>query len=169
MRVRRPNASVPAKSRPALRARCRRAGPRENPDENATCATERFVYELASRCRDLYWTKLQKAVFFADMICYERFSCSLTGLSCAHATYGPVMDRKDEVRCILVDRGTIGFRECGWGEILVPLQPGDLPFNAEEMALIDDIARFVNSFNTAPSSPISRTSSSAGTGALTAR
>ncbi|MBR3315314.1 MAG: hypothetical protein IKG18_14395 [Atopobiaceae bacterium] len=59
------------------------------------------------------------------------------------------MDRKDEVRCILVDRGTIGFRECGWGEILVPLQPGDLPFNAEEMALIDDIARFVNSFNKA--------------------
>ena len=108
-----------------------------------------LVYELASRCRDLYWTKLQKAIFFADMICYERYSCSLTGLSYAHATYGPVMDRKDEVRCILVDRGTIGFRECGWGEILVPLQSGDQPFNAEEMALIDEIARFVNSFNTA--------------------
>ncbi len=108
-----------------------------------------LVYELASRCRDLYWTKLQKAIFFADMICYERYSCSLTGLSYAHATYGPVMDRKDEVRCILVDRGTIGFRECGWGEILVPLQSGDLPFNAEETALIDEVSRFVNSFNTA--------------------
>lgn len=108
-----------------------------------------LVYELASRCRDLYWTKLQKAIFFADMICYERYSCSLTGLSYAHATYGPVMDRMDEVRCILVDRGAIGFRECGWGEILVPLQSGGLPFNAEEMTLIDEIARFVNSFNTA--------------------
>ncbi len=108
-----------------------------------------LVYELASRCRDLYWTKLQKAIFFADMICYERFSCSLTGLCYAHATYGPVMDRKDEVRYILVDRGTIGFRECGWGEILVPQRLENLPFNAEEMALIDEIARFVNSFNTA--------------------
>lgn len=108
-----------------------------------------LVYELASRCRDLYWTKLQKAIFFADMICYERYSCSLTGLSYAHATYGPVMDRMDEVRCILVNRGAIGFREYGWGEILVPLQSGDLPFNAEEMTLIDEIARFVNSFNTA--------------------
>ena len=108
-----------------------------------------LVYELASRCHDLYWTKLQKAIFFTDMICYERYSCSLTGLRYVHATYGPVMDRKDELRFILVDRGTIGFRECGWGEILVPLQPGSLPFNADEMALIDDIARFVNSFNTA--------------------
>lgn len=108
-----------------------------------------LVYELATRCRDLYWTKLQKATFFADMVCYERNSCSLTGLSYAHATYGPVMDRKDEVRYILVDRGTMGFRECGWGEILVPLQSDVLPFNADEMALIDDIACFVNSFNTA--------------------
>ena len=108
-----------------------------------------LVYELASRCRDLYWTKLQKAIFFTDMICYERYSCSLTGLSYAHATYGPVMDRKDEVRCILVDRGIIDFRECGWGEILVPLQSNGLLFNAEEMALIDDIVRFVNTFSAA--------------------
>lgn len=108
-----------------------------------------LVYALASRCRDLYWTKLQKAVFFADMICYERFSCSLTGLSYAHATHGPVMDRKDELRCILVDRGTIEFQECGWGEILVPLRSGDQPFNAEEIGLIDGIARFVNTFRTA--------------------
>ena len=108
-----------------------------------------LVYELASKCRDLYWTKLQKAIFFADMICYERFSCSLTGLSYAHATFGPVMDRKDEIRCILVDRGTIGFRECGWGEILVPLQSSGLAFNDEEVMLIDDVARFVNTFDTA--------------------
>ncbi len=108
-----------------------------------------LVYELASRCRYLYWTKLQKAIFFADMICYERYSCSLTGLSYAHATYGPVMDRMDEIRCILVGRGTIGFRQCGWGEVLVPLQSGGLPFNAEEMALIDEIARLIDTFNTA--------------------
>lgn len=108
-----------------------------------------LVYELANRCRELYWTKLQKAIFFADMVCYERYSCSLTGLSYAHATFGPVMDRKDEVRYILVDRGTIGFRESGWGEILVPLQSSSQPFSTHEMELIDEIARFVNSFNTA--------------------
>ena len=108
-----------------------------------------LVYELTSRCHDLYWTKLQKAAFFADMVCYERNSCSLTGLSYAHATFGPVMDRKEEVRYILIDRGTIGFRECGWGEILVPLQLSIQPFNMEELALIEEVADFVNTFNTA--------------------
>ncbi|WP_165249620.1 type II TA system antitoxin MqsA family protein [Adlercreutzia sp. ZJ141] len=108
-----------------------------------------LVYELARKCRDLYWTKLQKALFFADMVCYERSSCSLTGLSYAHATFGPVMDQKDEVRYILVSRGTIGFRECGWGEILVPLQLSTQPFNAEEIVLIDEVASFVNSFSSA--------------------
>ncbi|WP_172136211.1 type II TA system antitoxin MqsA family protein [Adlercreutzia sp. ZJ473] len=108
-----------------------------------------LIYELTSRCRDLYWTKLQKALFFVDMICYERYSCSLTGLSYAHATFGPVMDRKDEVRFILVDRGIIGFRECGWGEILVPLQHSTQPFNTEEIELINEVANFVNSFSSA--------------------
>lgn len=108
-----------------------------------------LVYELASRCRNLYWTKLQKALFFADMIRYERSGCSLTGLSYAHATYGPVMDRKDEVRLVLVNRGAVDFMEDGWGEVLVPLQPGAHHFNDQELALIDEVARFVNSFSTA--------------------
>lgn len=108
-----------------------------------------LVYELASRCQDLYWTKLQKAVFFADMISFERYSCSLTGLSYAHATHGPVMDRKDEVRYILVDRGTIAFRERGWGEILVPLRPSVQRFSPEELELIDEVANFVNTFASA--------------------
>lgn len=108
-----------------------------------------LVLELANKCHELYWTKLQKAAFFADMVCYERCSRSLTGLSYAHATYGPVIDRKDEVRCVLVDRGVVDFREHGWGEILMPLQPDGQPFNANELALIDEIARFVNSFHSA--------------------
>ena len=108
-----------------------------------------LVYELASKCRELYWTKLQKALFFADMVSYERFSRSLTGLSYAHAAFGPVVDHKDEVRLILVNRGTISFKECGWGEVLVPLEPSEQPFGAEELALIDEVAVFVNSFGTA--------------------
>ena len=49
-----------------------------------------LVHELATTCRELYWTKLQKAMFFADMLSYERFSCSLTGLSYAHAPMAPL-------------------------------------------------------------------------------
>ena len=108
-----------------------------------------LAFELARRCDDLYWTKLQKAMFFADTLCFERFSRSLTGMSYAHATYGPVMDRKDEVRLILVERGTIEFRECGWGELLVPLETCAGPFSAEELSLVDEVSRFVNTFGSA--------------------
>lgn len=108
-----------------------------------------LVHALASKCHDLYWTKLQKAMFFADMACFERFSRSLTGLSYAHATFGPVVDHKDEMRYLLVNRETIAFRECGWGEVLVPLQPCGQPFSTDEQALIDEVARFVDTFSTA--------------------
>ena len=108
-----------------------------------------LAFELASRCRELYWTKLQKATFFVDMICFERFGSSLTGLSYARAPYGPVMDRRDEVRLILVNRGTVGFSESGWGELLVPLRGGAGVFSAGELELVDEVSRFVNTFDAA--------------------
>lgn len=108
-----------------------------------------LAFELASRCHELYWTKLQKAMFFADMVGFERSSRSLTGLSYAHATYGPVMDRKDEVRYRLASRRAVDFRECGWGEVLVPIQLEGQPFSPMELAIIAEVADFVNSFDTA--------------------
>ena len=108
-----------------------------------------LAFELATRCHDLYWTKFQKAMFFADMVGFERDSRSLTGLSYAHATYGPVMDDKDEIRHLLVQRGAVGFCECGWGEVLVPLQAEGQPFSPMELAIIAEVATFVDSFGSA--------------------
>lgn len=108
-----------------------------------------LVFLLAGKCRELYWTKLQKAMFFADMANFERSGQSLTGLTYAHATYGPVIDCKEEVRFILAERGVVDFRELGYGEILVPLSYGVMPFSEEELSLINEIAEFVNTFTTA--------------------
>ena len=107
-----------------------------------------LVFLLASKCKELYWTKLQKAVFFADMIFFERNSVSLTGLTYAHATFGPVIDRREDVRYLLSESGIVDFKGYGWGEILVPCKPLDLPFSDEELAFIDEIAEFVNTFST---------------------
>lgn len=108
-----------------------------------------LVYRLSSKCDKLFWTKLQKALLFVDMISYERFSCSLTGLTYAHATYGPVMDRKENVRSFLAERGTVEFAEedGGYGEILVPKSEDSEPFSKAELALIDEVATFVNTFD----------------------
>lgn len=108
-----------------------------------------LAFILAGKCKELYWTKLQKAAFFADMAYFERTSRSLTGLTYAHATYGPVIDRKEEVRFILAERGIVDFREYGYGEILVPLTFDEMPFTEDELAFIDEIAEFVNTFSNA--------------------
>ena len=108
-----------------------------------------LVFILAGKCKELYWTKLQKAMFFADMVFFERKSQSLTGLTYAHATYGPIIDRKEEVRFILSERGIVEFKEHGLGEILVPLNCERVPFTADELTFIDEIAEFVNTFSRA--------------------
>lgn len=108
-----------------------------------------LVFILAGKCKDLYWTKLQKAAFFVDMAYFDRNGQSLTGLTYAHATYGPVIDRKEEIRFILADRGIVAFQEHGYGEVLVPLAYDNVPFAAEELSFIDGIAKFVNTFDSA--------------------
>ena len=110
-----------------------------------------LVFILSGKCPRLFWTKLQKALFFADMVSYERSSRSLTGLAYAHATYGPVMDKKEEVRSFLARRGTVEFAEedGGYGEVLVPKAQNGTPFTDAELALIDEVAAFVNTFDRA--------------------
>ena len=108
-----------------------------------------LMAELSRRCSKLYWTKLQKAAFYADMVSYERTGQSLTGLSYAHATYGPVIDQRDEMRLILSQRGAIDFVEEGWGEVAIPLAEGPGRFSDEELSLIDEVSAFVNTFSSA--------------------
>ena len=107
-----------------------------------------LVFARATRCHELYWTKLQKAMFFTDMVSYERNRCSLTGLTYARAPRGPIMDRMDEIRLILVRSGAVELQQYGWGEILIPKQMDLQPFSEDELALIDEMAAFVNTFDT---------------------
>ena len=108
-----------------------------------------LVFMFASKCKDLYWTKFQKAIFFADMVYFRRNGCSLTGLSYAHATFGPIINGIDETRYMLARSGAVKFIEHGWGEILLPLKSNNYPIKSEEAVFIEEIACFVNSFNSA--------------------
>lgn len=104
------------------------------------------VCELASRCKDLYKTKLQKAIFFTDFLCYARHARSMTGLSYAHANYGPVTDGKDRVIAALQESEAIELVEKDWGEVVVSRCRFENVLNEEEMHLIDEVAEFVNTF-----------------------
>lgn len=110
-----------------------------------------LVATLAAKCSKLYKTKLQKAMFFCDFLSCERFGRSITGLSYAHANYGPIINNGDYLIARLSDEGSIRLEECGWGEIVKSeSQPLDI-FTAAESELIDEVASFVDSFSTASS------------------
>ena len=105
---------------------------------------------LAAKCTDLYKTKFQKAMFFCDMLACEQLGRSLTGLQYAHADFGPIIDGKDEVVCRLEHDGFLSSMEKGWGEVLEPGEAiAEAEFDDAELALIDQVANFVNSFSTA--------------------
>lgn len=110
-----------------------------------------LVATLAAKCSKFYKTKLQKAMFFCDFLSCERFGRSITGLSYAHANYGPIINNGDYLIARLSDEGSIRLEECGWGEIVKSeSQPLDI-FTAAESELIDEVASFVDSFSTASS------------------
>lgn len=106
------------------------------------------VCELAARCKDLYKTKLQKAMFFTDFLCYAKTSRSMTGLAYAHADYGPVMDGRDRIVAELQDAGFVELTEKGWGEVVVPARRPEGVLSEDEIRLVDEVADFVNTFET---------------------
>ena len=107
------------------------------------------VVSLASRCTNLYKTKLQKAMFFLDYYCFGMSGSSLTGIEYAHADYGPVINDKDVLLCVLQRQGKIELVQRGYGEIVTPLLSPDGIFDERELGYIDLVAGFVDTFETA--------------------
>lgn len=108
-----------------------------------------LVSVLASNCRNLYRTKLQKAMFLCDFLACERTGKSITGLKYAHANYGPVMRDGDFLLAQLKRDGVVEIIEDDRGEILKACAPAACVFSQDELDVIDDVVKCVNSFSTA--------------------
>lgn len=108
-----------------------------------------LVSIIADKCKDLFKTKLQKAMFFCDFYAFELTSLSLTGMTYAHADYGPVMENYEMHLQAMKNRGIIDIVPAGdWGEVVVPVATFENPFSESEMALISNVCAFVNTFST---------------------
>lgn len=104
---------------------------------------------LAQRCDHFVKTKVQKAAFFCDNLCFERTGKSLTGMTYVHADFGPIMPNYNLKLWEMEDQGFIVNVEDGWGTVVSPgRQEIDL-FDDDELAMIDLTANFVNAFNSA--------------------
>lgn len=109
-----------------------------------------LVLLLAEKCEALFKTKLQKALFFCDFTAYEKLGKSLTGMSYAHADFGPIMDNCNMRILKMVQDGNIKLQQYGRGKIIIPaVQCADNVFSLEEEQLIDTVAEFVNTFSSA--------------------
>lgn len=107
-----------------------------------------LVWLLASKCRKLYKTKLQKAAFFCDTYACECLGKSITGASYAHANYGPVINNYEILLTAMERNGHIELQPEGCGEIIVPREKPSCEFSPEELDIVDRIVEFVDSFTT---------------------
>lgn len=132
----------------ALGAACGGAGPSRLNGYRAFDAARAayVVYALAERCPALFKTKLQKAMFFCDSLAFERTGASMTGTVYAHADFGPVMNGYALVVAGLKADGVIGLEQRGWGTVVVPASEPPCPLGAEELAIVGEVAGFVESF-----------------------
>ena len=110
-----------------------------------------LIVTFANRCRDLYTTKLQKAMYFCDALCFERTAKSMTGLTYAHAPRGPIIDQWNLMVGSMERGGFISLDQVpsGWGEIVVAHSSPEVEFDEGEREIIDTVVAFVNTFDTA--------------------
>ena len=111
---------------------------------------EVLVY-LAGNASDLFRTKLNKVLFYLDFSAFRDFGIGMTGLRYAHADYGPVPDKFEQVIAAFVDGGALYFEEHeNGGQILRARREADLSlFSREERGRLERLAAFSNSFATA--------------------
>ena len=111
---------------------------------------EILVY-LAGNASDLFRTKLNKVLFYLDFSAFRDFGIGMTGLRYAHADYGPVPDKFEQVIASFVDGDALYFVEHeNGGQIIRARREADLScFSAEERERLERLAMFSNSFTTA--------------------
>jgi putative zinc finger/helix-turn-helix YgiT family protein len=100
--------------------------------------------------QDLFKSKLQKLLFYADFLCYKRYGYQITGLAYIHHHYGPVPANHDLVQWALVTMGAIDVKPSEGpfgGELIISLgEPDRSLFNEEEIEVIDAVIDYFKDF-----------------------
>lgn len=97
---------------------------------------------------DVFKTKLNKLLFYADFKHFKEFSASISGSRYAHLPFGPVPDHYDLVLAMLHEDERISLQERDYGEyvgeIVRPLGVPDISnFSLAELKTITEVkARF---------------------------
>ena len=102
---------------------------------------------------NLFKTKLQKLLFYADFLAVKRYGRPITGLVYVHHHYGPVPAHLDLIQWALLTNGDIDvkpFEGPYEGEVIIASQEPDLTlFSQEELEVINTVAGFFRDFTAA--------------------
>lgn len=99
------------------------------------------ILYILERCGEVFNTKMNKLLFYADFLAYKRRGMAITGLSYKALNYGPVPERWDRVYSqfddIVQEPRTYGEKE---GNVLVSEGKFDISSIApEEMQILDEV------------------------------
>lgn len=108
---------------------------------------------FASKCKDFYLVRFNKAFFYADMNAYAITSKSITGLQYANAPQGPIINGYDILKGILADGKNLDVEVHYFGnneaaELIALREPDMSVFSADEQLVMENTANFLNSFRT---------------------
>lgn len=103
---------------------------------------------LASEVRDLYKTKLNKALFYLDFSAFRDLGKGITGLRYARADFGPVPDGYEAWMPAFVDGESLSYQEReNGGQVVVALRDARMGgFSKMERVQIAKVVAFVNGF-----------------------
>lgn len=114
--------------------------------EKLTALVQCFAWQT----QDLFKSKLQKLMFYADFLCYKRYGYQITGLAYIHH-YGPVPANHDLVQWALVTIGAIDVKPSEGpfgGELIISLgEPDRSLFNEEEIEVIAAVIGYFEDFS----------------------
>ena len=113
------------------------------------------IQYLAYRCKDLYATKLNKLLFYADFSYFSVMRLGLTGAHYVKLTHGPILDSYDTQLAELESKGKIRVREFPakgriGKQILPPndYRPNDSTLDEEQRKLLDWVVATYGSLTT---------------------
>ncbi|MFW0717791.1 type II toxin-antitoxin system antitoxin SocA domain-containing protein [Pedobacter sp. N23S346] len=102
---------------------------------------------------ELYKTKLNKLLFYADFLSYKRTAYSITGITYKAIPYGPVPSEYDKLFIKLCDDGkidieTIQFKDGNFGEKIKAVQNNDVTLSDTEQEILSEVVKFFQNSNT---------------------
>ncbi|WP_434133412.1 DUF4065 domain-containing protein [Sporomusa sphaeroides] len=104
-----------------------------------------MVLFFASNQQNLYKTKLMKLLWYADMLNFQRYVKSISGMKYVHQHYGPIPENHELLLGVLKAADYIDLlaedSQCNWEKVKAKADPDLGCLSEEEIEVLNDVNR----------------------------